>query len=233
MKRTVALIAALALLTCGMLPAFAAGAIETTEENWYVVSHSDNFRVYYYAAVKNTGSKTVSVNDLLFQIQEADGTTIDSTSKYKLYPQVLTPGESGWLIITKDVKDVDNKSDIDHYALTITTKTNDDEEIRALTASAEYLKEDEDDNENVLRATVKNDGSESGFDITVAMAARDEDGKLLYITGETAKNIGLPAGGTLMQRSLIKSDIVDALEDAHTEVASAEAIAYTVVELDD
>ena len=195
MKRTIALILSLIMLLC--LPAYAAGNLEVTEDNWYVVSHSDDYRVYYFAAAKNGTDKTVSVNDLLFQIQNAEGDTVESTSKYNMYPQVLQPGETGWLVISKDVKDLNSKSDIDHYTLTITTKVNDDQLAHPLTAECEYIEKDEDDNEDVLRATVTNQTAQNAFDITVAMAARDAEGKLLYITGDTAKNIGLPAASSL------------------------------------
>ena len=231
MKRTIALILSLTMLLC--LPAYAAGNLEVNEDNWYVVSHSDDYRVYYFAAAKNGTDKTVSVNDLLFQIQDAEGDTVESTSKYNMYPQVLQPGETGWLVISKDGKDLNSKSDIDHYTLTITTKVNDDQLAHPLTAECEYIEKDEDDNEDVLRATVTNQTAENAFDITVAMLARDAEGKLLYITGDTAKNIGLPAASSLMERASIKSDIMDALDDAHIAVASAEAIAYTVEDIDD
>lgn len=232
MKRYIALILTL-ILAAGALPAFAAGSIEPTEETWYVVSHSDDYRVYYYAVVTNGGEKTVSVNDLLFEIQDNEGTTLESTSKYKLYPEILKPGESGWLVISKDVKDLNSKSDIDHYTLTITTKANDDKEVRPLTASAEYLMKDEDDNEDVMRATVANDGTENAFGITVAMAARDAQGKLLYIASDTTKDIGLANGGALLVRSLINASVMDELDKEQTEVASVEAIAYTVEDTDD
>ena len=232
MKRTIALIAAM-VLALGILPAFAAGSIETTEETWYVVSHSDDYRVYYYAVVANNADKPMSINDLLFQIQDAEDNTIESTAKYKLYPEVLEAGQTGWLVISKDVKDIDNKSDIDHYLLTITSKTNDDKVTHALPATAEFIEKDEDDNENVIRATVTNEGSENAFEITIAAAARDAEGKLLYIASDATKDIGLPAGSQLMLRSLIKTDLTDEWEDTHVTVASAEAMAYTVEDIDD
>ena len=85
----------------------------------------------------------------------------------------------------------------------------------------------------MLRATVTNDGTGSVFDIVVASAAFDADGKLLYVTGDAAKNIGIAAGTSFMQRALIKSDITDAMEDAQLEIASAQAVAYTMEDLDD
>lgn len=232
MKRHIALLVAL-LLVAATLPAYAAGAIETTEETWYVLSHSDDYRVYFYAGVKNGSDKPVSVNDLLFEIQAPDGLTIDSTAKYKLYPEVLKAGEEGWLVISKDVKDVASKSDIDHYTLTITSKVNEDKECVALAANAGYLTKDEDDNEDVLRASVTNSNSDVAFDITVAMAAKDAEGKLLYVVGDTAKDTGLAANAALLRRSLIRTDIMDELEDNGVEIASAAAIAYTVNDLDD
>lgn len=231
-KRIVGMLVAL-IMICGILPAYAAGGIDTTEETWYVVSHSDDYRVYYYAVVTNTSDEPEEINDLLFEIKDSGETSIESTSKFKLYPEILEPGQSGWLVISQDVKDIDSRSVIDHYALTITSKKNDDEAVRLLTAGAEYLEEDEDENEDVLRATVTNSGADNVFEITAAVAARDAEGKLLYVASAATKDIGLPAGGSLLIRSEIKSDIVDALEDAGVEVASAEAVAYTVEDLDD
>ena len=137
-------------------------------------------------------------------------------------------------MITRDVKDIDEKGMIDHFNLTITTKAaDDDEEVRPLTATAEYVAKDEDDNEDVLRATVTNDGDENAFKITVAMAARDGEGKLLYITGDGTKDIGLAAGNALLTRSLIRSDIMDEIEKLNAEVATVEAMAFRVVDTDD
>ena len=105
MKRTVALILAL-ILCCAALPAFAAGNVRLTEETAsYVLSHSDGYRVYYYAVVRNEGDARASVNDLLFEIRDRDDEAIESTTKYTLYPQILEPGQAGWLVVTKDVKD--------------------------------------------------------------------------------------------------------------------------------
>lgn len=232
MKRFIGILLVLTLL-CGILPAYAAGGINTTEETWYVTSHSDDWRVYYYAAVKNDGETAEKINDLLFEIQNAAGTAIESTTKFKMYPEVLQPGESGWLIVTQDVKDIEDKADIDHYALTFTSKEEQDEAAAMLQASAEYVAEDEDENDDVLRATVTNDGGDRTFEITVAMAARDAEGKLLYVDSAATKDIGLEAGNSLLVRTRMASDIVDALKDEKTEVASVDAIAYTVVDLDD
>ena len=234
MKRFFALIVTLSILALGMLPAYAAGSsVATLEQTTYVVSHSDSYRVYCFATLQNTGAKPTSINDLLFEIRDPNGDTIESTSKYKLYPEVLEAGQTGWLVITKDVKDIDSKAGIDSFNLTITAKVNDDKAAHALSATAEYIAKDEDDNEDVLRAAVTNNGQENAFNITVAMAARDAAGKLLYITGNTAKDIGLASGCALLSRSIIKDDIMDELKDANTPVATVEAMAYTVEDLDD
>jgi hypothetical protein len=134
MKRIVALIITL-ILSCSAVSALAAGNIQATEDTAsYVLSHSDGYRVYYYAVVTNNGDKRACINDLLFEIRDRDDVTFESTSKYSLYPEILEPGQSGWLVITRDVKDVDDKGLIDHFNLTITSKTaDDDEEVRALT----------------------------------------------------------------------------------------------------
>ncbi|MBR3273216.1 MAG: hypothetical protein IKF98_04810 [Clostridia bacterium] len=234
MKRIIALIITL-ILSCSAVSALAAGNIQPTDDvASYVLSHSDGYRVYYYAVVTNNGDARASINDLLFEIRDRSDATFESTSKYTLYPEILEPGQSGWLVITRDVKDIDEKGMIDHFNLTITTKAaDDDEEVRPLTATAEYVAKDEDDNEDVLRATVTNDSDENAFKITVAMAARDGEGKLLYITGDGTKDIGLAAGNALLTRSLIRSDIMDEIEKLNAEVATVEAMAFRVVDTDD
>ena len=234
MKRIIALIITL-ILSCSAVSALAVGNIQPTDDvASYVLSHSDGYRVYYYAVVTNNGDARASINDLLFEIRDRSDATFESTSKYTLYPEILEPGQSGWLVITRDVKDIDEKDMIDHFNLTITTKAaDDDEEVRPLTATAEYVAKDEDDNEDVLRATVTNDGDENAFKITVAMAARDGEGKLLYITGDGTKDIGLAAGNALLTRSLIRSDIMDEIEKLNAEVATVEAMAFRVVDTDD
>ena len=234
MKRTAALILAL-ILACATLPALAAGNIRPTDETAsYVLSHSGDYRVYYYAVVQNDGDARASVNDLLFEIRDDSDASIESTTKYALYPEILEPGQTGWLVITKDVKDIDDKAAIDHFALTMTTKAaDDDKEVRPLGVSAEYVAKDEDDNEDVVRASVTNEGSENAFGIKVVMAARDEEGKLLCVVDGDTKDIGLAAGNTLMMRSAIRSDIMDAIEDAGAKVASVDAMAYRVVDTDD
>ena len=234
MKRVIALIVTL-ILSCSAMTALAAGNIQPTEDTAsYVLSHSNGYRVYYYAVVTNQGDARASINDLLFEIRDRGDVTFESTSKYTLYPEILEPGQSGWLVITRDVKDIDEKGYIDHFNLTITTKAaDDDKEIRPLTAAAEYVAKDEDDNEDVLRATVTNDGAENAVKITVAMAVRDGEGKLLYITGDGTRDIGLAAGNALLTRSLIRSDIMDEIEKQGAEVAAVEAMAYRVVDTDD
>ena len=234
MKRFFALIVTLSVLALGILPAYAAGStLASLEQTSYVVAHSDNYRVYFFATVQNTGTKPASINDLLFEIKDPNGDTIESTSKYKLYPEVLEAGQAGWLVISKDVKDIDSKAEISSFGLTMTSKVNDDKAAHALTAVGEYIAKDEDDNEDVLRASVTNSRQENAFNITVAMAARDAQGKLLYITGDTAKDIGLAPDCALLSRSLIKDDIMDELKDAGTPIATVEALAYTVEDLDD
>lgn len=217
------------------MSALAAGNIQATDDTAaYVLSHSDGYRVYYYAVVTNAGDARASINDLLFEIRDRGDVTFESTSKYTLYPEILEPGQSGWLVITRDVKDIDEKGYIDHFNLTITTKAADDDRaVRPLTAAVDYIEKDEDDNEDVLRATVTNDGAEDAFKITVAVAARDAEGRLLYVAGDGTRDIGLAAGDALLVRSMIRSDIMDAIEDAGTEVAAVEAVAYRVVDTDD
>ena len=233
MKRCISLLIALMLTLCGALPACAAGAMEITDDTWYVVSHSDDYRVYYYAAVKNTGSKAVSVNNLLFEIQDSAGDDIESTAKYKLYPEVLEAGQTGWLAISRDVKDIDDKSVIDHYDITITTKTVDDKAVRPFAVKTEYLDKDEDDNENVIRASVTNDRDDIAFDVTVASAVFDKGGKLLYVAGNSSADIGFAAGGSFLNRFMIRSDVMDEIEKNQLEIASADSVAYIVEDLDD
>lgn len=61
-KRIVGMLVVLVMI-CGILPAYAAGGIAPTEETWYVVSHSGDYRVYYYAAVTNNSGEPEKIKD--------------------------------------------------------------------------------------------------------------------------------------------------------------------------
>ena len=61
-KRIVGMLVVLVMI-CGILPANAASGIPPTEETWYVVSHSGDYRVYYYAAVTNNSGEPEKIKD--------------------------------------------------------------------------------------------------------------------------------------------------------------------------
>ena len=232
MKRLITLIAMLALLV-GVLPAYAAGAMNASEEVWYVAPRAGEHRIYYYATVENTGDEAATINDLLFEADDAAGADLASTSRYALYPSVLQSGETGYLAITLDVKDLQDEGDVDHCTLTFTSKKQDDKAARRLDAAAEYLSEDEEGTKDVLRTAVTNTGTDDAFDINSAVAARDAQGRLLFVAGATARDIGLVPGAQLLMRTSVPEGVADALEEEQTRIDSLDAIAWVLEDVED
>ena len=231
MKKFAALLTGLTL-ALSAVPASAAGGITQSNEAWYVCKHSGNYKVYYYAEVENTGSERETVDHVLFEIQNGSDTTIESTERFQLYPDALEAGEKGWLVITQTVKDAD-REDIDHYKLTLTSKEEDDKKVNHLDTKAEFVDEDEDDNENMLYLSLTNSGESTKFDLNAAAAAYQEDGSLLYVGSISARDAGLAAGNTVEFRTKIGSDLTEEWDDDGRKVASVQGIGWTVEDIDD
>lgn len=123
MKKIISMILAFALI-CGTVPAFAAGKLSTTQENFWVISSYWTY-AYAYAKVENVGNKPINVNAGVLEVYDENGDVITSSDYLSTYAKCLQPGEYTYVSISKEIEMAENVGKPDDYMLTITGKTDD------------------------------------------------------------------------------------------------------------
>jgi len=226
MKKVIILV----LLASILLPAsaLAAGKLTVTQEAFYVRPYFSYFAGETYAEVTNTGDKPVKFNGGMIELYDADGNSIESSNLYSLYPPILGPGEVGYLYDTTSVKEAEDKSYIDDYALTVTSKGENEEVIRYLPSDGRFgeVQRSRYFSEYRLTAIITNDTDETLEKVTVAIALYDANDKLIYADKITPYNIGIPSGQSIEFNTRVDSRILEAWAE-ETEPARIVTIAYS------
>lgn len=231
MKRLLTFFLAL-LMAVLPLAALAAGKLSVAQETFTVLPYLDYHAGFIFAELQNTGDKPVAFNDALLELYDKEGNAIASNNYLNAYPEVLEPGETGYLFGYQTVTDAATPDFIDDHLLTVTGRGSIDQQKIALkTADARF--ETGDDPywvEHLLLATVINETGETLYDVNVVFAVKDAEGKLMYAAAYLPYNVGLPAGSSLELRVGVDAEAVKDWEAKGQAPAAVEAIAYTLTE---
>lgn len=225
MKKFVSLLLALCLTLC-CTAALAAGKLEVTKET-YVATESYGMCIgYLYAEVTNTGDSNVEFSSGIVEILSESGDVTDTDTVYLTYPNILAPGEKGYIINSSYV-DSDKVSDIADHALTVVGKTSKEEPTTRYDATATVESYEQWGNTCYrMVVTVTNNTSETLYDADVVAAVYDADGNLLYAGDYTMYNIGVPAGSSMEVRIDVDSNISAQWLANSVEPASVECCCY-------
>lgn len=226
MKKTVSLLLALALaLSCSA--ALAAGKLTVNQET-YVPIEDYSLKSYLFAELENTGDKNIEYGDGLLEILTEDGDPMDSDSIYSMYPEILAPGEKGYLYTLQYVDDAETLADISDYTLTVTGKSTKEEAPTRLESTAEYttITNRWGDEEAVVRLTLVNKTDATVYDVQAAFGLYDAEGKLILVNSNSAYNIGIPAGQSIEMLFSIDSELLKKWGAENIVPTSAESIAY-------
>ena len=136
MKKWTALLLTLAL-ALSATSAMAAGKLTVNQET-YVAAEGYSLKSYIFAEVENTGDKNIAFNDGLLEILNADGDPTNNETIYRMYPEILAPGEKGYITDYTYPSDASTLDDIADYSLVVTGKSTKDEAPVRLEAAAEY-----------------------------------------------------------------------------------------------
>ena len=229
--------AMLTLLTM-LLPgaAMAAGKLTVTQQNFYALN-STSITGNAYARVENTGDAPVQYNAGLFEVYDASGDTMASTSRLNVYAKYLLPGEHGYVKVSSKLEDADTYKDAADYALTVSGKGSVDSETKYYPSTGEYQTDVEVSDYNksdYLVATITNNTDETVYEIEVVMALLDAQGNILDIESMALTNsIGIDPGCSIKVRKTVSDDMTDAFERAGLIPASVDTLAYTYEDTDD
>ncbi len=227
MKRLIAI--ALMFAFAGTLPAAAAGNLAVTEERLIVVpTYEGSFEALLYAVITNTGDEPAMLGECSFSVQDPEGKELYRNDYLAIYPRWLQPGENAAFYESTWGGVADTREGIASHALTLSSTDEDYLVIQRFPATGSYTVTDD----GVwtfarVEAEIENNTDKPVYDLVAAYILRDADGKLLCAMSGSAYSVGAPAGGKILIRGEIRSELVDYFESAGIEPASVEVIAFT------
>ncbi|MBR4080440.1 MAG: FxLYD domain-containing protein [Clostridia bacterium] len=227
MKKLLSLVLALCLML-GCTSALAAGKLVVNQETYTPIElYSDSYYAYIFVEVTNAGDKNVEFGSGILEVLNADGDAVESFDLYTAYPEVLAPGDVGYISYYRGVDDAKSVEDIPDYLLTVSGKSSKDEAPLRLTATG-VVEEVPYWNETQYQVTltITNDTDKTIYDATVPYAIYDASGKLLYADYTTLWNIGLPAGSTIEMRQTINDAFLKLWKANNTIPTTVTTFAY-------
>lgn len=230
MKRIALFALTLVMILTASCPALAAGKLVVNQEKFYSIEpYDDSFYAYIYAEVTNSGDKAVEFNNGLWEIYDANGDTLDSEDWMYCYPDVLEPGEVGYVSAYIRLEDVDSTDAAADYLLTVSGKSAKENPNIALPATVEYVyaKGDYRDTHKLV-AVVSNDTAETVYDFRVVYAVKNAAGELLFVENVQPSYVGiLPGSSVEVTRDLSYDSVVEELlEQGILTFDQVEVIAY-------
>ena len=230
MKKIALFALTMVMVLTAVCPAFAAGKLEVTQEKFYSLEpYDDSFYTYIFAEVTNTGDKAVEYNNALWEIYDANGDALDSSDWLSCYPDVLEPGEVGYVSAYMSLDDVESADDAADYLLTVSGKSAKENPniILPATGAYTYTKGDYRDT-HMLTATVTNNTEEVVYDFRVVYAVKDAEGNLLYVENVQPSYVGILPGTSIeVSRDLSYDSVVEELlEQGILNFDKVEVVAY-------
>jgi copper(I)-binding protein len=229
MKKWIAWALALVAALCMSTGVLAAGKIEVSQDCAYALASGESVYGYLYAQVANTGDKPIEYSDGLFELYDADGEVLASESYLYCCPKVLQPGETGYLFASSvRVENAAAPADVADYSVSVTGKGKGNHVVTRVPATARVeTVEDKYSKEISMYVTVTNDTDKTLYDLNVAAAILDGEGKVVYVNSDSTYNIGIPAGGSAEVRINVTGAVVEYFTQNGFTAENVDCIAYT------
>ncbi len=227
MKKWIALALSLCL-ALGCTSALAAGKLTVVQETYTPARlYSDTYAGYIFAEVTNSGDKNIEFANGIFEILTEDGEALESSDIWSCYPQVLAPGETGYISRYDTVDDATSAADIPDYTLTVSGKSTQEEAPARIKAEAAF-EEIERWGDAIYQVTVTltNETEETVYEPVVVFALYDADGRLLYADMDQVYSVGIPAGQRVEVLLTVSDSLMEVWQAAGTKAATVQAIAY-------
>jgi len=203
---------ALAALVMVLAFAFALADSEgvVVQSSCSVVSSGEYHLVYCYAQIHNNSSEIICLENGTFELH--GGEQILATQEVaQIWPYFINPGEDGYVFDMVAFEPDENGNPV---VPQITGLTYD---IAYMTVEPQYAALDlsavatikQDAGGMTVECAITNGNDEDAYDPTVAFGLYTDGGALVYADGMTLRNVGLPAGETM----LIRFPIDDAISE--------------------
>lgn len=158
----------------------------------YDTGKDNKYHVYMYGIVRNDGDETVNVKSSTLNIVDAAGEIVGEEVKYVyVYPEYLTPGETGCYYRDVTLSDVTNPEALYSHSVNLVTDTRsknkrylDAKIVPVIEAKSEYYYIS-------MNTTLLNMYPEMAMDPVEVITIRDQDGKLLFANRHIISYTGL------------------------------------------
>lgn len=221
------LLAVLLILCVFCSSALAAGQLEASESR--VVRTCNDYGTYeinVYIQVTNTGDAAISLDKADIFLTDETGAVLEDDTAYSMYPPVLQPGEIGYIANRFYNVDAAVAEAVKGYSVDIVSENDWLAEIVTVSHTAEYAEVETYALTPVVTFTITNTGAETVWNPVLVVIVRSTEGKILAMLDETAYNVGVPAGGTLLYEMEFFSDNLEAWTKAGYTVGSIETFVY-------
>lgn len=228
-KKMLALTAALILLAGLSGAAAAQGNLTVAQETFLVLPYEDYYEGNVYAEVENTGDMPVQFSGGLFELFDTAGNSIGSQELlyYDCNPEVLLPGETGYVYATIAVESASEKGDIADYSLTVLGTGDITTSVTRYLATAHFQDGTaEFPSRRYAAAIVENQTDEILRDFYAGFALKDAQGKLLYVTSGTWASSGILGQSAMEIRLRVEENIVDYWNSEGIDPAAAATIVF-------
>lgn len=204
------------------------GKLTVAQASFQVTPYSSYYQGTVYARLVNSGTAPVEFESGTLELLDASGNVIGSEEVYDCYPEVLEPGETGYLYKGISVEAASEPSYIEGYNLTVNGREEITKDVIRLPSSGKY-EEIADDywTSYYLSAAVENESDELLYDAGVVFVLKDAAGNLLYITQGSMYGVGIMPHASVSFRTSLYSDALDYFKANSLVPATVDTIAYT------
>ena len=208
-KAAAALILALLVLFAAV-PVLGDSEGVVVQKSCNIVQSGQYYLAYCFAQIHNNSSTVICLENGTFDLQ--NGETILSTSEIsQIWPYFVGPDEDGYLFDIVSFEPDENGNPV------LPTITDISYDIHYMAVDAAYASKDLEAVSTIetdaagdvyVICRLTNGTDVDAYDPTVAFGLYTDTNKLVYADGTTLKDVGIPAGGTVLVRFDIDSAFI-------------------------
>jgi hypothetical protein len=204
------------------------GKLTVAQASFQVTPYSSYYQGTVYARLVNSGNTPVEFESGTLELLDASGNVIGSEEVNGCYPEVLAPGETGYLYKGVLVEAASEPSYIAGYNLTVNGREEISKDVTRLPSSGKYEEiADAYWTSYYLSVAIENESDELLYDAGVVFALKDAAGNLLYITQGSMYGVGIMPHASVSFRTSLYSDTLDYFKANNLVPATVDTIAYT------
>jgi len=187
-----------------------------------IVPSGQYYLVYCYAQIHNNTDEIICLERGTFELQNGDQSLV-SQDVTQIWPYFINPGEDGYVFDVVAFEPDENGNPVLPQITGLTydiTYMTVGQQYAALDLSAVATIEQDAGGMTVVCA-ITNGNDEDAYDPTVAFGLYTDGGAMVYADGLTLRNVGLPAGETMLMRFPIDDAITEQWETYGANIATA------------